>query len=149
MLIFFFFSKNQLCFILFFSILLISAVSLIISCSPLTLGMFAFYSRSFRCAIKSLVWEFSKVYIQMLTAGNFLLSIVCVWICFAFIWILGSLSYLILDSVVLLRLTLWLSIWAVLETFSWCSRRGYNLFAIGFFLCPFESLHFLCEWMYG
>jgi hypothetical protein len=67
--IFFIFSKNQLlvwlifCNVCFVSNWLISALSLIISCCLLLLGVFAsFCSRAFRCAVKFQVYAFSSFF---------------------------------------------------------------------------------------
>jgi hypothetical protein len=75
------FSKNQLlvwlilCIVFFFSIWLISATSLIISCCLLLLGEFAsFCSRAFRCAVKLLVYAFFSFSLEALRAMSFPLS---------------------------------------------------------------------------
>ena len=76
-----FFSKNQLfvslilCIVLFVYILLISAISLIISFIYSTWVCLLFFSsRVFRCAVKSLVQEFSNSFMQVLSAMHFSLS---------------------------------------------------------------------------
>ena len=75
------FSKNQLfvslilCIVLFISILLISALSLIISCHLLFLYVFtSFCSRDFRCDVKLLVQDLSNFFMKVLRAMNFPLS---------------------------------------------------------------------------
>jgi len=75
------FSKNQLlvllilCMVLFVSTWLISALSLIISCILLLLGVFAsFCSRAFRCAVKLLIYALSSFFLQALRAMSFPLS---------------------------------------------------------------------------
>jgi len=79
--ILFIFSKNQLlallilCIVLFVSTWLISALSFIISCVLLLLGVFApFCSRAFRCAVKLLTYALSCVFLQALRAMSFPLS---------------------------------------------------------------------------
>ena len=75
------FSKNQLlallilCRVLFVSIWLISALSLIISCHLLLLGVFSsFCSRTLRWAIELLVYHFSNFFKEALRAMSFALS---------------------------------------------------------------------------
>ena len=72
------FSKNPLLvwfilyIVLFVSIWLISALSLIISCRLLLLGEFAsFCSRAFRCAVKLLVYAFSSFFLEALRDMSF------------------------------------------------------------------------------
>ena len=72
------FSKNQFLVSLIFgivllvSIWLISPLSLIISCSLLLLGEFSsFCSRTFRCAVKLLVYALSHSFLAALTAMRF------------------------------------------------------------------------------
>ena len=72
------FSKNQLlvwlnlCIVLFVSTWLISSRSLIISCCLLLLGEFAsFCSRTFRCAIKLVVYALSSFFLETLRAMSF------------------------------------------------------------------------------
>ena len=74
------FSKNQLlvwlilCVVLFVSTWLISALSLIISCSPLLFGEFAsFCSVAFRCVVKLLLHVLSSFFFETLRAMSFLL----------------------------------------------------------------------------
>jgi hypothetical protein len=55
----------------FVSICLISALSLIISCYLLLLGVFAFCSRAFRCAVKLLVYALSSFSLEALRAMSF------------------------------------------------------------------------------
>jgi len=75
------FSKYQLlvlltvCIVLFVSTWLISALSLIISCCVLLLGVFASScSRAFRCAVKLLVYAFSSFFLEALRDMSFPLS---------------------------------------------------------------------------
>ena len=75
------FSKNQLfvslipCNVFCVSILLISALPLIISSLLLLLGESAsFHYRVFRCVVKSLMWAFSTFFMWVLSAMNFPLS---------------------------------------------------------------------------
>ena len=72
------FSKNQLlvwlilCIVLFVSIWLISALSLIISYHLLLLSVFAsFCSRAFRCAIKVLGYALSSFFLEALRGMSF------------------------------------------------------------------------------
>ena len=72
------FSKNQLlfwlilCTVLFVSTWLISALSLIISCCLLLLGVFpSFCYRAFRCAVRLLVYALSSFFLKALRAMNF------------------------------------------------------------------------------
>ena len=72
------FSKNQLlvllilCIVLFVSIWLILALSLIMSCHLLLLGIFtSFCSRAFRCAVKLLVYALSSFFLEALRAMSF------------------------------------------------------------------------------
>ena len=76
------FSKNQLlvllilCIVLFVSIWLILALSLIMSCHLLLLGIFtSFCSRAFRCAVKLLVYALFSFFLEALRAMSFPLSI--------------------------------------------------------------------------
>ena len=76
--IFLIFSKNQLlvflilCIVLFVSTWLFLALSLIISCHLLLLGVFAsFYPRNFRYAVKFLVYDLSNFFMEALTAMTF------------------------------------------------------------------------------
>jgi hypothetical protein len=75
------FSKNQLlvwlilCVVRFVSTWLISALSLIISCHLLRLGIFAsFCSTAFSCAVKLLVYALSSFFSEALRAVSFHLS---------------------------------------------------------------------------
>jgi len=75
------FSKNSLLvllilyMVLFVSTWLISALSLIIFCLLLLLGVFAsFCSRAFRCAVKLLIYTLSCFFLQALRAVSFPLS---------------------------------------------------------------------------
>jgi hypothetical protein len=72
------FSKNPLldvlilCIVLFVATWLISALSLFISFSLLLLGEFvSFYSRTFRCAIKLLVYTLTSFFLEALRAMSF------------------------------------------------------------------------------
>ena len=76
------FSKNQLlvllilCIVLFVSIWLILALSLIMSCHLLLLGIFtSFCSRAFRCAVKLLVYALFSFFLEALRAMSFSLTI--------------------------------------------------------------------------
>ena len=63
------------CIDLFVSTWLISAMSLIISCGLLLLGVFiSFYSRTFRCAVKLLVNALSGFFLETLRCMCFTLS---------------------------------------------------------------------------
>ena len=75
------FSKNQLlvllilCIVLFVSIWLILALSLIMSCHLLLLGIFtSFCSRAFRCAVKLLVYALFSFFLEALRAMSFPLT---------------------------------------------------------------------------
>ena len=79
--ILFIFSKNHvlvwliLCTVLFVSSWLISSLSLIISCHLPLLGVFAsFYSRTFRCAVKLLMYALSSFFLEALRAISFPLT---------------------------------------------------------------------------
>jgi hypothetical protein len=64
-----------LCVVLFVSTWLISALSLIISCPLLFLGVFAsFCSRVFRYAVKLLLYALSRFFLEALCATIFPLS---------------------------------------------------------------------------
>jgi hypothetical protein len=72
------FSKNQLlvwlilCIVFLVSTWLISALSLIISCSLFLLGEFSsFCSRAFSSAVKVLVYALSSFFLEVLTAMSF------------------------------------------------------------------------------
>jgi hypothetical protein len=72
------FTKNQLlvwlivCIVIFVSTWLILALSLIISCCLLFLGVFAsFQSRAFRCAVKLLVYVLSSFFFEELRDMSF------------------------------------------------------------------------------
>jgi hypothetical protein len=72
------FSKNQLLILLihFVSTWFISALSLIISCCLLLLGIFAYFcSRVFRCAVKLLVYAPSSFFLEALRAMSFPLTL--------------------------------------------------------------------------
>ena len=63
------------CIVLFASTLLISDMSLIISCCLLLLGVFAYFCyRAFRCAFKVLVYALSSFFLEALNAVSFPLS---------------------------------------------------------------------------
>jgi hypothetical protein len=65
-----------LCIVLFVSTWLISALSLIISCHLLLLGIFAsFCSRAFRCAVKLVLYALSSFFLDALKAMSFHFSI--------------------------------------------------------------------------
>ena len=75
------FSKNQLlvllilCIDLFVFTCFISALSMIISCCQILWGIFAsFCSRTFRSAVKLLVYTLSRFFLEALRAMSFLLS---------------------------------------------------------------------------
>jgi hypothetical protein len=75
------FSKNQLlvllilCIVLFVSTWLISALSLIIFCHLLLLGVFpSFCSRGFRCAVRLRMYALSSFLLEALKAMSFPLS---------------------------------------------------------------------------
>ena len=75
------FSKNPLlvllilCIVRFVSTQLISALSLVISCCLLLLGVFtSFCCRVFRCSVKLLVYALSSFFLEALRAMSFPLS---------------------------------------------------------------------------
>ena len=64
-----------LCIVIFVSTWLISALSLMISCLLLLLGVLAsFCSKAFRCAVKLLVYALSSFFLEALRAMSFPLS---------------------------------------------------------------------------
>jgi hypothetical protein len=64
-----------LCIVLIVSTWIISVKSLIISCHLLLLGVFAsFYPRTFRCAVKLLVYALYSLFLEALRAISFPLS---------------------------------------------------------------------------